>query len=146
MNKSPLRTLAPTKMIQSPWGGRIFSVGLLTLLLPLSAKAQEQNRVWITGRVFWDRTSDNWDEGSPWVDGNTAEFNEGTGIVLIAEGAEPLSVSGLVFNTTSTIADGSITLSGTSPSDISRDPRTGTRSDGKPGRTHLLGTRQPVQR
>ena len=116
MNKSPLRTLAPTKMIQSPWGGRIFSVGLLTLLLPLSAKAQEQNRVWITGRVFWDRTSDNWDEGSPWVDGNTAEFNEGTGIVLIAEGAEPLSVSGLVFNTTSTIADGSITLSGTSPS------------------------------
>ncbi|MAF22014.1 MAG: hypothetical protein CMP26_05375, partial [Roseibacillus sp.] len=105
-------------MIQSPWRGGIFPVGLLTLLLPLSAKAQEEfpgseNRVWIAGRVFWDRTSDNWDEGSSWVDGNTAEFNEGTGVVLITES---VSASGLTFNTTSTIADGSITLSGTSPS------------------------------
>ena len=88
-------------------------MGLLTLLLPLSAKAQEEvleseNRVWITGRVFWDTTSHNWDEGSPWVDGNTAEFNEGTGIVLIPD---RVSASGLVFNTTATIADGSITLS-----------------------------------
>ena len=93
-------------------------MGLLTLLLPLSAKAQEEvleseNRVWITGRVFWDTTSANWDAGSLWANDDTAEFNQGTGVVLIPE---RVSASGLVFNTTSTIADGSITLSGISPS------------------------------
>ena len=88
-------------------GWRRFCAAILISLMPF-ASLRADNQVWITGRVFWDGTSANWEGDTIWANGNTAVFNAGTGVVLII--GDPIA-SGLQINTTATIADGSISLS-----------------------------------
>ena len=81
----------------------------LVAAMPLMTSVTATTQVWVPGSVTWDNIAPNWDTGQ-WTNGNDAIFDLGTGIVTI--GPSGVEASSILFNSSSAITGGNLTISG----------------------------------